>query len=83
MLAAKRSAGVASGVILKNPLHIGEKHRSVASTLAVKPRTEVTRCSKQAYQWPHKKDLVWGSGGVNGCGVRRALGAAKTVYSFP
>ena len=27
--------------------------------------------------------LLWGSGGVNGCGVRRALGAAKTVYCFP
>ena len=26
---------------------------------------------------------MWGSGGINGCGVRRALGAAETVYCFP
>ena len=27
------------------------------STLALKPRTDVTRGPKQGYQWPHKKDL--------------------------
>ena len=26
-------------------------------TLALKPRGDVTRCPKQGYQWPHKKDL--------------------------
>ena len=27
-------------------------------TLALKPRTDVTRSPKQGYQWPHKKGLV-------------------------
>ena len=27
------------------------------STLALKPRADVTRSPKQGYQWPHKKDL--------------------------
>ena len=27
------------------------------STLALKPSADVTRSSKQGYQWPHKKDL--------------------------
>ena len=27
------------------------------STLVLKPRADVTRSSKQGYQWPHKKDL--------------------------
>ena len=26
-------------------------------TLALKPRTDVTRSPKQGHQWPHKKDL--------------------------
>ena len=26
------------------------------STLVLKPRTDITRSSKQGYQWPHKKD---------------------------
>ena len=32
------------------------KHASERSTLALKPRAEVTRSPKQGYQWPHKKD---------------------------
>ena len=31
------------------------KHLSEGSTLALKPRADVTRSSKQGYQWPHKK----------------------------
>ena len=27
-------------------------------TLALKPRVDITRSSKQGYQWPHKKDLL-------------------------
>ena len=49
---AKRSAGVAPEVSLRNPLHTGE-----GSTLALKHRADVTRSPKQGYQWPHKKDL--------------------------
>ena len=33
------------------------KHGSEESTLALKPRADVTRSSKQVYQWDHKKDL--------------------------
>ena len=32
------------------------KHASEGSTLALKPRADVTRSPKQGYQWPHKKD---------------------------
>ena len=38
-----------------NPLCAGgEVHKS---TLALKPRVEITRSPKQGYQWSHKKDL--------------------------
>ena len=33
------------------------KHTSGGSTLALKPRADVTRNPKQEYQWSHKKDL--------------------------
>ena len=33
------------------------KHTSEGSTLALKPRADVTRSPKPGYQWPHKKDL--------------------------
>ena len=33
------------------------KHASDGSTLALKPRGDVTRSPKQGYQWPHEKDL--------------------------
>ena len=33
------------------------KHASERSTLALKPRGDVTRSSKQGYQWPREKDL--------------------------
>ena len=32
------------------------KHTSEGSTLALKPRGDITRSPKQGYQWPHKKD---------------------------
>ena len=32
------------------------KHTSEESTLALKPRGDVTRSPKQGYQWPHKKE---------------------------
>ena len=34
----------------------GEKVQD-RSTLALKPRADVTRSPKQGYQWPHEKDL--------------------------
>ena len=33
------------------------KNASEGSTLALKPRGDVTRSPKQGYQWPHEKDL--------------------------
>ena len=54
-LAAKRLGGVTSEVNLGNPL---TKHASEGSTLALKPRADVTRCPKQEYQWPYKKTYV-------------------------
>ena len=55
MLAVKRSAGVAPEVNLRNSAQ-ARKHAS-ESTLALKPRADVTRSPKQGYQWPHKKDM--------------------------
>ena len=50
-------AGVAPEVNLRNPLSTGEGIQARESTLALKPRADVTRSPKQGYQWPHKKDL--------------------------
>ena len=36
--------------------HTSEK-AGMGSTLALKPRADVTRSPKQGYQWPNKKDL--------------------------
>ena len=33
------------------------KHTSKESTLALIPRADVIRSSKQGYQWPHKKNI--------------------------
>ena len=33
------------------------KHASDGSTLALKPRADVTKSQIKEYQWPHKKDL--------------------------
>ena len=51
----KRSAGVAPEVNLRN-IAQARKHAS-ESTLALKPRADITRSPKQGYQWPHKKDM--------------------------
>ena len=32
------------------------KHTGKGSTLALKPRADITRSQKQGYQWPHKKN---------------------------
>ena len=45
MLAIKRSAGVALEVNLRNPLHMGGEHAKEGSTLALKPRADVTKSS--------------------------------------
>ena len=39
---------------LRNPLHAGRKARKKRTTLALKPKEDVTRSPKQGYQWPHK-----------------------------
>ena len=36
--------------------HTGKKACKKRSTLALKPRADVTRSPKQGYQWSHKKD---------------------------
>ena len=56
MLAAKRSAGVAPDMNLMILLHVGDKPQARGSTLALKPRIDVTRSPKQGYQWPQEKD---------------------------
>ena len=33
------------------------RHAKKGSSLALKPRADVTRSPKQGYQWPHKKEL--------------------------
>ena len=37
--------------------HTCEKARKKGSTLALKPRADITRSPKQGYQWPHQKNL--------------------------
>ena len=54
MLTSTQSAGVASEVNLR--ITEVRKHAK-GSTLALKPRADVTRSPKQGYQWPHEKDL--------------------------
>ena len=36
--------------------NVATKHASERSTLALKPRGDVTRSPKQGYQWPHEKN---------------------------
>ena len=50
ILAAKRSAGVASEV------NLGE-HITHMPPPSAYIHTYITRSTKQGYQWPHKKDL--------------------------
>ena len=56
MQAAKRLAGVAPEVNLRIPLHTDDEVRG--PTLALKPMSDIMRCPKQGYQWPHKKGLM-------------------------
>ena len=50
----KRSAGVAPEVNLRNPLHTGNETLKQRSILVLKPGTNITRSSKQRYQWHHE-----------------------------
>ena len=50
-----QSAGVPPEVNLRIT-QVG-KYAKTGSTLALKPRADVTRSLKQGYQWPHEKDL--------------------------
>ena len=54
MLTFIQSAGVTSEVNLS--ITQGESMQK-GSTLALKPRADITRSPKQGYQWPHEKDL--------------------------
>ena len=56
MLTSCQSAVVAPQVNLRNSMQV-RKYGSKKSTLALKPRTDVTISPKQGYQWPHEKDL--------------------------
>ena len=58
ILAAKRSAGVTPEVDLGNLLHAGNKACERESTMALKPRADITRSPKQEYQWPTKRTDV-------------------------
>ena len=55
MLTTIQSASVAPEVNLR--ITQAKKHAKRGSTLALKPRADITRSPKQGYQWPHKNDL--------------------------
>ena len=55
LLTSIDSAGVAPEMNLR--ITQARKLTSKGSTLALKPRADVTRSLKQGYQWPHEKDL--------------------------
>ena len=47
-----------TGITLEVNLRITQVRKDTkGSTLALKPRADITRNPKQGYQWPHKKDL--------------------------
>ena len=56
MLTSIQSTGVAPEVNLRTSTQ-ARKHASEKSTLALKPRVDITSSPKQGCQWPHKKDL--------------------------
>ena len=56
MLATKRRAGVAPEVNLRIPLWWSKQAKE--STLALKPRGDITRSPKHGYQWLHKKTVT-------------------------
>ena len=51
-----QSAGVTPEVNLRNRTQ-ARKSASENSTLALKPRADITRSPQQGYQWPQEKDL--------------------------
>ena len=58
MLGTKRLVGVTSEVNLSELISCIPLPSVIRmSTLALKPGGDITRTSKQVYQWPHKKDL--------------------------
>ena len=57
MLATKKSAGVAPEVNLWG-IHWMQVRNMQGATLALENREDITRRSKQVYQWPHKKGLM-------------------------
>ena len=59
MLAIKRSAGVTLEVNLREcTSYMPLPHANKLSTLALKPKEDVTRSPKQGYEWPHKRPCV-------------------------
>ena len=56
-LASMQSAGVTSQVNLRHSVQ-SRKHASQKSTLALKPRADITRSPKQGYQLAPKSDIV-------------------------
>ena len=56
ILATKRRAGVAPEVNLRIPLWWSKQAKE--STLALKPRGDITRSPKHGYQWLHKKTVT-------------------------
>ena len=58
MLTCTQSAGVAPEVNLRNSVQ-ARKCASEKSTLALKPRTDITRSPKQGYQWPMKRTYMY------------------------
>ena len=55
MLTSIQSAGVAPEVNLM--ITQARKHAKKGSSIALKPRADVTRSPKRGYQWPDKKDF--------------------------
>ena len=50
------------------------------STLALKPKRDITRSQKQGYQWPHKKVLVCGRDGLAAMlATKRSAGVTPEV----
>ena len=56
MLTANRSVGVAPEVNLRNPLHTSKNHTREGSTMASKPRADITRSPTWEYQSHDKRD---------------------------
>ena len=57
MLTVNKSAGVAPEVKPRKPLREGNKACQLGIQLALKPRADVSRSTKQEYKWNHEKDF--------------------------